>query len=162
MAVLYVNEGLPFWVTVPLAIASGAVIGALTELLVVRRLFHQPRLLLFVATVGIARVILLVQIQLPDRRAVTFPTPIDQRWRIGELSVRGDQLVVLVFALLFAVVMQRTRFGLSVRSAADSAPPRRAGIQVSAVSTQVWIVAGVLASVARCSPDRCSTSGRAT
>ena len=76
MAVLYVNEGLPFWVTVPLAIASGAVIGALTELLVVRRLFHQPRLLLFVATVGIAQVILLVQLQLPiiDTN-LAFPTP---------------------------------------------------------------------------------------
>lgn len=153
MAVLYVNEGLPFWLTVPLAILSGAVIGALTELLVVRRLFHQPRLLLFVATVGIAQVILLVQIQLPTiEESVAYPTPIDERWTIGSLTIRGDQLLVLVavpvIALLFSFLMQRTKFGLSVRAAADNARAASlAGIRVRAVSTQVWILAGVLASV---------------
>jgi ABC-type branched-subunit amino acid transport system permease subunit/ABC-type branched-subunit amino acid transport system ATPase component len=153
MAVLYVNEDIPFWLTVPLAIASGALIGGLTELLVVRRLFHQPRLLLFVATVGVAQVILLVQIQLPEiDQVVSFPTPIDERWNIGSLAIRGDQLLVLIavplIALLFALVMQRTKFGLSVRSAADNASAASlAGIRVRAVSTQVWITAGVLASV---------------
>ena len=52
MMVLLVNYDLSFWVTFPLAVATGAVVGGLTELLVVRRLFHQPRLLLFVATIG--------------------------------------------------------------------------------------------------------------
>ena len=97
MAVLYVNEGTPFWVTVPLAILIGAVVGGLTELLVVRRLFNQPRLLLFIATVGVAQVILLLQLQLPQiDLPVTYPTPINDRWHIGDLVVRGDQLIVLV------------------------------------------------------------------
>jgi ABC-type branched-subunit amino acid transport system permease subunit/ABC-type branched-subunit amino acid transport system ATPase component len=152
MAVLFVNEGVPFWVTVPLALLSGAVIGGLTELLVVRRLFNQPRLLLFVATVGIAQVILLVQLQLPELdRSVSYPTPLERRWSIGELTVRGDQLIVLVavplIAVAFAWLMQRTKFGLSVRSAADNpGAASLAGIRVREVSTKVWVLAGLLAS----------------
>ncbi len=153
MAVLYVNEGIPFAVTVPLAILTGALVGGLTELLVVRRLFNQPRLLLFIATVGVAQVILLLQLQLPQiDLPVTYPTPIDDRWHIGSLVVRGDQLLVLVAVPLIVVVLafllQRTRFGLSVRSAADNpGAASLSGIRVKTVSTQVWILAGVLASV---------------
>jgi ABC-type branched-subunit amino acid transport system permease subunit/ABC-type branched-subunit amino acid transport system ATPase component len=153
MAVLYVNEGIPFAITVPLAILSGALIGGLTELLVVRRLFNQPRLLLFVATVGVAQVILLLQLQLPQiDLPVTYPTPIEERWTIDSLTVRGDQLLVLVavplIAALFAFLLKRTRFGLSVRSAADNpGAASLSGIRVKQMSTVVWIVAGVLASV---------------
>jgi hypothetical protein len=108
---------------------------------------------LFVATVGVAQVILLVQIQLPElEESVAFPTPIDDRWTFGNLTIRGDQLLVLIavplIAAVFAFVMQRTKFGLSVRSAADNpSAASLAGIRVRAVSTQVWIVAGILASV---------------
>lgn len=153
MAVLFVNEGISFAITFPLAILSGALIGGLTELLVVRRMFAQPRLLLFVATVGVAQVILLVQLQFPIiEQPVTYPTPIERRWRLGELVVRGDQLMVLilvpVIVVILAFLLQRTRFGLSVRSAADNpSAASLSGIRVKAVSTQVWVLAGALASV---------------
>ena len=153
MAVLFVNEGVSFALTFPLAIASGALVGGLTELLVVRRLFKQPRLLLFVATVGVAQVILLVQLQFPViEEPIGYPTPIEDRFNIGDLVVRGDQLLVLVavpvIVALLALLLQRTRFGLSVRSAADNpSAASLAGIRVKAVSTQVWVLAGVLASV---------------
>jgi ABC-type branched-subunit amino acid transport system ATPase component/ABC-type branched-subunit amino acid transport system permease subunit len=155
MAVLHVNEGISLAVTIPLAILTGAVVGGLTELLVVRRLFNQPRLLLFIATVGVAQVILLLQLQLPQiDLQVSYPTPIDDRWHIGELVVRGDQLLVLVavplIVLVLAFLLQRTRFGLSVRSASDNpAAASLSGIRVKSVSTQVWVLAGVLASVSQ-------------
>ena len=68
MAMLFVNYGMPFGLSVPArdALRRGRS-GALTELLVVRRLFNQPRLLLFVATLGVAQLILALQLQLPDR-----------------------------------------------------------------------------------------------
>ncbi len=153
MAVLYVNQGLPYYVTVPLAVLTGAVLAGLTELLVVRRLFHQPRLLLFVATIGVSQVILFVQLQLPTiDRDVAYPTPITNIWTVGGLTVRGEHLVVLVVvpALVasLAFLLQRTRFGLAVRTAADN-PSNAAlsGIRVKAVSTQVWVLAGALAAV---------------
>src|SRR5215470_9936038 len=148
-----VNEGWPYWATVPLALLLGAAAGGLTELLVVRRLFNQPRLLLFIATVGVAQVILLLQLQLPQiDLQVPFPSAIEERWHIGDLVVRGDQLMVLIavplIVLFLAFVLQRTRFGLSVRSASDNpGAASLSGIRVKSVSTQVWILAGVLASV---------------
>ena len=153
ICVLLVNYGWSFWAALPLAIAIGAALGGLTELLVVRRLFHQPRLLLFVATIGISQVILLLQLQLPVIEVnEPFPTPFTSIWELGPLSVRGEQLVVLIAVPLIvvglAVLLQRTRFGLSVRTAADN--PNAAslsGVRVKAVSTQVWILAGTLAAV---------------
>ncbi|MEX0663241.1 MAG: branched-chain amino acid ABC transporter permease/ATP-binding protein [Acidimicrobiia bacterium] len=153
MAVLYVNEGLPYYVTFPLAILMGALFAGLTELLVVRRLFNQPRLLLFVATIGVSQVILFIQLQLPTiDRDLAYPTPITNIWTIGDLTVRGEHLVVLIavpaLVALLAWLLQRTRFGLAVRSAADN-PSNAAlsGIRVKAISTQVWVLAGALAAV---------------
>ena len=70
MAIMFVNYEVPYGLSFPLAVACGAALGALTELLVVRRLFHKPRLLLFIATLGVAQLILVVQLQLPDDRHV--------------------------------------------------------------------------------------------
>ena len=153
MSVLFVNEGWSFWATLPIAIIIGAALGGLTELLVVRRLFHQPRLLLFVATIGVSQVILLLQLQLPSvDQNLAFPTPFDQIWSVGNLTIRGEQLVVLIAVPLIvvglAVLLQRTKFGLSVRTAADNpSGASLSGVRVKAVSTQVWILAGTLAAV---------------
>jgi len=153
ICVLLVNYGWSFWAALPLAIAIGAALGGLTELLVVRRLFHQPRLLLFVATIGISQVILLLQLQLPVIEVnEPFPTPFTSIWELGPLTVRGEQLVVLIAVPLIvvglAVLLQRTRFGLSVRTAADNpSAASLSGVRVKAVSTQVWILAGTLAAV---------------
>ena len=153
MSVLLVNYGWSFWASLPLAILVGAALGGLTELLVVRRLFNQPRLLLFVATIGVSQVILLLQLQLPTvEDNLAFPTPFDNIWHIGNLDIRAEQLVVLIAVPLIVVVlgfmMQRTKFGLSVRSAADNPSGASiSGARVTTVATQVWIWAGTLAAV---------------
>ena len=153
LAVLYVNEGIPFYLTIPLALISGALFGGLTELFVVRRLFKQPRLLLFIATIGVAQVVLLLQLRLPEvDQPVSFPTPIQDYWNVGSLTVRGDQLIVLivvpVVVIFLTFLLQRTNFGLAVRSAADNqSAASLAGIRVKSVSTQVWIIAGVLSAI---------------
>ena len=155
MASLAVNYGIPYWITFPLALLSGAALAGLTELLVVRRLFTQPRLLLFVATLGVSQVILFLTTRLPKiTQAVTFPAAINlsKPWIIGGVRVRGDQLMVLVtvpiFAAVLAFLLTKTRFGQAVRAAADNPNAASlAGISVRTVSTQVWVIAGVLSAV---------------
>jgi ABC-type branched-subunit amino acid transport system permease subunit/ABC-type branched-subunit amino acid transport system ATPase component len=153
MATLNYNYDIPYWVGFPLAVAAGAALGGITELLVVRRLFARPRLLLFVATLGVAQVIQLLMFRLPEiRDSIQYPTPIDGRWDVGPISVRGDQLMVLitvpVITVLLAVALTRTRFGQAVRASADNpSAASLAGISVKAVSTQVWVVAGALSAV---------------
>src|SRR6476469_2628268 len=119
MAVLFVNNGWSFWAALPLALLTGAVLGGLTELLVCRRL------LLFVATIGVAQVILFIQLQLPTPDTnLAFPTPVDRIWHVGNVNVRGEHVVLLVIVPLLVIglayLLQRTKFGLAVRSAADN------------------------------------------
>ena len=155
LAILMVNYDLPYWLAAILAVAASASVSTATELLVVRRLFTKPRLLLFVATLGVAQLVTLLQLWLPnvDER-VDYPTPIEGSWEIDALNIllRGSQVTVLivvpVLVSLLAFLLQRTRFGLAVRSAADNpAAAQLAGVSIRAVSTQVWFIAGVLAGV---------------
>ena len=155
MGMLMVNYGLPYWLAAILAIAASATVSTITELLVVRRLFTKPRLLLFVATLGVAQLVALIQVWLPtvDER-VDYPKPISGYWKIDGLNIllRGEQVTVLIvvpfLVITLGYLLQRTRFGLAVRSAADNpGAAQLAGISIRSVSTQVWFIAGVLAGV---------------
>jgi ABC-type branched-subunit amino acid transport system ATPase component/ABC-type branched-subunit amino acid transport system permease subunit len=157
MAILSLNYGVPIGIGLPIAILCGAALGTVTELLVVRRLFHQPRLLLFVATLGVSQLITYVAFQLPEpknQQRLDYLEIIrfDQPWSVGPVDIRGDQLSVLIVApiacLFLAWLLTRTKFGLNVRAAADnSSAASLAGISVKKVSTQVWALAGVLSAV---------------
>ena len=155
MGMVMVNYGLPYWLAAILAIAASAAVSTVTELLIVRRLFTRPRLLLFVATLGVAQLVALLQIWLPtvDER-VDYPTPLKGFWKIGGLNIllRGEQVTVLIvvptLVILLAYLLQRTRFGLAVRSAADNpGAAQLAGLSIKSVSTQVWFIAGVLSGI---------------
>jgi ABC-type branched-subunit amino acid transport system ATPase component/ABC-type branched-subunit amino acid transport system permease subunit len=157
MALLYVRYDIPYGLSFPLAILTGVALGVAAEL-ILRRLFTQPRLLLFVATLGITQLILFLQLRLPiteeEAQNVQYPVLIDGRWRLDALKVtiEGPELMVLVIVpvvmLFLGWLLQRTRFGLSVRSTADNLPAAQlAGISVRAVSTKVWGLAGGLAAV---------------
>ena len=160
MALLSWNYGVPIGVGIPLALITGAVLGGVTELLVVRRLFHQPRLLLFVATLGVSQFIAYLAFQLPDQKragvGVRYPELINfgnNPWKVGPVDVRGDQLSVLIVVpivcAVLAYLLTRTKFGLNVRAAADNpSAASLAGISVKAVSTQVWVISGLLSAIA--------------
>lgn len=56
------------WSFVPallVALATGAAVGAAVELLVVRRLFHAPRLIVLVATIGVSQLVFVGRAVLP-------------------------------------------------------------------------------------------------
>lgn len=158
MTLLSHNYGVPLGLGLPIAILCGAAFGGVTELLVVRRLFYQPRLLLFVATLGVSQLIIYLGFQLPEPKnrgaQLQYPELIrfDKPWSIGPVDIRGDQLSVLIVVplvcALLAYLLTRTKFGLSVRAAADNpSAASLAGISVKKVSTQVWVLAGVLSSL---------------
>jgi len=44
----------PYWVALPTALVVGAASGAVVELAVIRRLFKAPRVIVLVATIGVA------------------------------------------------------------------------------------------------------------
>ena len=142
MGMLMVNYGLPYWLAAILAIAASATVSTITELLVVRRLFTKPRLLLFVATLGVAQLVALIQVWLPTvNERVDYPKPISGYWKIDGLNIllRGEQVTVLIvvpfLVITLGYLLQRTRFGLAVRSAADNpGPAQLAGISIRSLT----------------------------
>src|SRR6476620_6323979 len=58
LVILNVNHGVPYWLALGTALVVGAVYGAVIELLVIRRLFRAPRVIVLVATIGVAQLAL--------------------------------------------------------------------------------------------------------
>ena len=152
-ALLGLNLGFPFLLAAPLAVVASAAMGAAVEVLVVRRLFRAPRVVLLVAMIGVAQVMLLCSVSLPDINGNSYPTIADWRTTVGGVDVRSQDLTVLigvpVIVLGLGLWLERTRTGTAVRASADNADAARlAGIPVGTVSTVVWAVAGALAALA--------------
>lgn len=156
MALLFVQYHIPYAWSVPIALASGVVLGVASEL-ILRRLFTQPRLLLFVATLGLTQLIQLLQLRLPipdgKEAAVTYPVLFSGKWQIFGVTVTGPMITIIVAVPLLmlglTLLLQKSKFGRQVRATADNAPSAQlAGISIRSVSTKVWALAGFLAVVA--------------
>jgi len=159
MVLLQINKGLPYFIALPAVIVGSAAIGALVEIGVVRRFAKAPRLILTVATIGVAQLLALLGFFIRDwiGRADKFdyiaPTPwVDrvQLYRNGKLILNGNQIftvfIVAVAASALTLFFKKTRMGIAVRATAENSD--RAGllgIPVNLVGTVAWAIAGTFA-----------------
>ena len=96
----------PFWVAFVLATVAAALVGALVEWAVIRRLADAPRLVLLVATIGVAQVLLLVALLLPEvAESGFFPPLINWTWTVSpELLIQGRELSVIVIVPVLSLI----------------------------------------------------------
>ncbi len=153
-ALCVLNYGWPYWVALPAILVVGAAWGAIIEVAVIRRLFHAPRVIVLVATVGVAQLGQAITFAYPDINggvSKPFPTALAGRWEpFLDIVVTGPQVVVLVavpcLAAALGWTMNRTRFGRHVQAVASNADlARLSGVSPKAVASGVWVIAGVLA-----------------
>lgn len=151
-----------YLLTLPLAIIGGLAAGAITDIVVMRRFSHSPRLIATVVTIGLAQTFAIVGFFLPvwfGERADSPPlvtTPWSDaaiRSARGEPILSGNQVFAfIVVALLtagLALFFSRTRMGMAVRAAAENADRAALlGIPVKQVHTVAWALAGLLSSMA--------------
>jgi len=142
-----------------LAVVGGAILGAVVDVVIIRRFATSPRLILTVVTVGVAQLLAYVAFftpdwlgadQLPDKVETPF-TSLAQ-WKIGGVFVNGDYfvavIVVAVLAALLAAFFRYTRMGIAVRASAENADRAALlGIPVRRVATVAWTIAGVFSAV---------------
>ncbi|HVE64392.1 MAG TPA: ABC transporter permease [Mycobacteriales bacterium] len=133
--------------------AAAALLAALSELAVVRRLFDAPRLIVTVATIGLAQVYAALTLAVPgvfDRNlnnAVTID--VGPEFVIRPVRFEGGSILTLIVVPLVCLALVglfRTSLGTSIRAVAEN--PGRArllGISVRRVSTYTWVIAGLLA-----------------
>ncbi|MDX2381314.1 MAG: ATP-binding cassette domain-containing protein [Acidimicrobiia bacterium] len=155
MAVMMINYDLGFWLSLVTSLVVGAAFAAAVELIVVRRLFDAPRVILLVATIGVAQLAAAIVLVFPDlesTRGAAFPVAFGGIYEFWGMRISGPQLTVLVvvpvLAGLLGWVMNRTTFGRTVKASADNPDlARLSGISPKNVSLFVWIVAGLLSSI---------------
>lgn len=156
------GHGLPYGLGFAIAVVGGLGLGALVEVVVIRRFGESPRLILTVATLGISQALAFAALQLPsllgtdgDQLAAQVTTPFHGtvlHGSNGGAVLSGDQVVaVLVAAVMttgLAVAFRRSRYGIALRASAENA--ERAlllGIPVGTVQTLAWSVAGLFGAI---------------
>jgi branched-chain amino acid transport system permease protein len=160
-AVLIKVHHIPWLLGFAIAIASAVVGGFLVEVLIVRRFAHAPRLILSVATIGVALIFGALQIYLPGwlgSKNLLDPsapkTPFSSfHFHIDPLTFSGDAVAIFVAAGLVVVGLTAffrfTDVGIAVRASAENADRAALlGIPVKRVSTIVWMIAAALSALA--------------
>jgi ABC-type branched-subunit amino acid transport system ATPase component/ABC-type branched-subunit amino acid transport system permease subunit len=156
MALLVFNYNFPYWLALPIALVVGITVGALIERAVIRRLFDAPRVIVLVATIGIAQLMQAVLASYPDlerSRGQRYPAPLTFVWDdVLGLRITGQKLTILVLVPLLAVgltwFLNRTVFGQTVQASATNADlARLSGIDPKMVQLFVWTIAGLLATI---------------
>lgn len=134
--------------------------GLVVEFVVVRRFARAPRLVLSVATIGVALLFALVQFYLPKWLGGGFivnPTPPKTpfsglRFTIKPLIFDANSIVILFAAVLVVAGLtfffRRTDVGIAVRASAENADRATLlGISVQRLSTIVWMLAAALSAL---------------
>ena len=148
--------GFPFWVSVLGTLAAMAVIGVLTERLVIRSILGQPAFSIVMLTIGIGYVARGAITMIPGIGTETHTLPVpykDEVLKLGELVLSAEQLVVIgVTAVLCALLYALFRFSkLGIAMQATSQNQLAAyymGIPVKRLNGLVWGLAAVVAAIA--------------
>ena len=150
-----------WWLSFLLALAACAAIGMAIELIVIRRLFNSPRLVVLIATIGVGQIVLFAKFRLPS---VAAPGPISPPFKAtwtptDHIRLQAREIVVLVVVpVLIAALawfIARTRFGLAVRASASNADTARVyGTSPRRTSTIVWSISGAFAAATTASETR--------
>ena len=148
--------GFPFWVSVLATLAAMAVIGVLTERLVIRPILGQPAFSIVMLTIGIGYVARGAITMIPGIGTETHTLPVpykDEVLKLGELVLSAEQLVVIgVTAVLCALLYALFRFSkLGIAMQATSQNQLAAyymGIPVKRLNGLVWGLAALVAAIA--------------
>ena len=143
-----------------LAPLLGLGVGALVEVAVMRRFADAPRLVLTVATIGLAQVLGGIELLIPQKLfgadglvLGAFETPLSSlSFEVGPALITGNHLlavaVVPVVVGALAWFLRRSLAGTAIRAAAENTDRARLlGVPVRNLTTIVWALAGGLAAL---------------
>jgi branched-chain amino acid transport system permease protein len=160
---LFTTKHWNYYAAVLTGVAAAAAVGAICDRLVVQRLFWAPRLILTVATIGLAQVLSGAQLGVPRLLGGEtglaaglqggFRTPLRLDFEFGGLRFSGAHLMVLlvipVVLGVFALFLRATALGVGIRATASNAERAMLlGIPVRRLSMLVWALAGLLSGLA--------------
>jgi len=161
-----VTYGINFVLSCLIGIAAAVVIGAILSLLP-RHFRRSSRLILTVATIGLAQAFTGISAILPilfcnpatnsacttAAAHQTFNTPLHTQFTINPVVFSGNDIVAflgtVVIVVALALFMRRSKYGLAIRAASENGERATLlGVPVPRLDTIIWIVAAVLSTVA--------------
>jgi len=154
--VLYLLDfHVPYWVAMAGALLAAVAMGWLTELIVVRPLFEAPRVILLVATAGVALLAIGIEIWFgtAQGKPIARALPTVDRLEIFGVQV-SDQRLLLIGTLIALAVMlglffSRTNLGLAIIGASqEPTATELVGISVRRLSSFTWALAALLGGLA--------------
>ncbi|HEX3899119.1 MAG TPA: ATP-binding cassette domain-containing protein [Mycobacteriales bacterium] len=158
-ASLYLSHHTPWAVCVALSLALGVLVGLATGALVNWRFSRSPRLILTVATIGLAQLLGGIAIYVPrwfhgPALIPSFATGLTS-WHteINPVLFNGNDVVVLIVVPTAVAAVSwfllRTDAGRAVRAIADNPDRARlAGVPARRLMLLVWAIAGGVAALA--------------
>jgi branched-chain amino acid transport system permease protein len=146
--------GLPFWLGMALAIAVMALVGYLTEALLIRRLFGQPQFAVVILTIAIGFALRFIAGFIWGHEPLALETPFAGRnYRFSGLVISvGDIFVVvttLALTLGLYLFFARTRIGMAMQaSSQNQLAAYYMGVPVKRINGLVWALSGGISTIA--------------
>jgi sulfate-transporting ATPase len=149
------EHGHSFAVAVICGVLASAALGALVQLLVMRRLRHASPLAKLVGTLGVLIVLqALVVLRYGTNTEVVLPDlPTDKLTLFGDVAITADRLILVGIAALLTAVLwatyRYTRFGIGTTAVAESQRSAAAlGWSPEWIATVNWTLGSALAGIA--------------
>ena len=148
--------GFPFWLAVISAIGAMALLGLVTERLVIRPILGQPAFSIVMLTIGLGYVGrgLITMIPGIGTETHTLPVPYkDQSWTLGGLVVSMEQTAVIVVTAVLCAALyalfKYSKLGLAMQaSSQNQLAAYYMGIPVKRLTGLVWALAAAVAAIA--------------
>ncbi len=152
---LLLERNVPYAICVVIALATAVVLGLGTERFIIRPLYSSPRVILLVATAGVALLFIGLEFWIGGPLLRTISPALGRTDRLSIFGVLvSDQRMLLVLVLIgfgvgLAFFFNRTSYGLALLGAAqEPVATELAGISTRAVAAATWGMAAMLGGLA--------------
>jgi branched-chain amino acid transport system permease protein len=152
---LLLERNIPYAIAVIVALATAVVTGLATERLIIRRLYTSPRVILLVATAGVALFFIGLEFWIGGPLLRTVSPALGRTDRLSIFGVLiSDQRMLLVLVLVgfgvgLAYFFSRTSLGLALLGAAqEPVATELAGISTRQLAALTWGMAALLGGLA--------------
>jgi branched-chain amino acid transport system permease protein len=153
---IVLDSGGPIWLTVPIALVVGGLLGLMVEFICFRRITGEAKITAALSSVAVGLVIddLTQKVFGTDPLSLPIPTFVNSAaFRLGGARITYLDLIIVSVTVLLMVglhlLISRAKLGRDIRAVADS--PENAsllGISVRRVTQAVFVLSSSLAGVA--------------
>ena len=154
VATMVVHNGLSIYAAIPIGILSAIIIGVLIDVVIIRRAKGVTPVGKQIITLGIMNIILGITPVLFGVYDLQLPKVIPEGGlEIAGASITYNSIFNIIFGLvvmgLLFVLLNRTKFGLAIRTtASNETTARMMGVPTKTVTMVAWAIAGVLSMLA--------------